>query len=390
MEKMAFSALDELEAEYIEFCKELCKIESPTDNKAAVDKAGCFLIDKARSLGFSAKVKEEPLSGNPFVIVMAEDSSAAPLVFSAHIDTVHPIGLFGDEIVRIEDGMMHGPGVMDCKGGAAAALYAMASLEKCGYRKRPVKLIIQTDEEVSSKFSEKRTVNFMYENAKGCVGFINLEGYKKGCMTVERKGILRYDVEITGSARHASECYNGASAVKEAAYKIIELEKLQQDGGITFNIGKISGGTATNTVPEKCKFTIDIRFRNDDDRSFAIKRTMDILSVNYVEGTETKVTLYSERVAMERTDAVMDLYERLNRAFEKACLPRLLANARAGGSDAADMASRGIAAIDSLGTEGGYIHSKKEYAFVDSLKEAAKRLVAAALYLEDSDEGNKG
>ena len=391
MHKKFFERLDSLENEYVEFLAELCKIESPTEDKAAVDEAGCFIIRKAEELGFSVKVKEEPKSGNPFVITMNGDVKQRALVYSAHVDTVHPKGAFGKDIVKIENGIMYGPGVVDCKGGIAAALYAMAALKDLGYTKRPLKLIIQTDEEVSSKSSEKRTVDFMYENSKGCTAFLNLEGHKPGYVTVERKGILRYDVEITGVARHASECFEGVSAVKEAAYKIIELEKMQQDGGITFNVGKISGGTTTNTVPEKCCFTLDIRFRNESDRELAVKRTMDILSRKYLENTETRVSLFSERVAMERSAEVLGVYRRLNKALERSTLEPLLENSRAGGSDAADMATRGVPAVDSLGTTGGYIHSRKEYAYISSLKKSAKMLVAAALYLEDIDEeANQG
>ena len=391
MHNKVFSKLDALENEYIEFLAGLCKIESPTEDKEAVDRAGGFIIRKAEDFGFSVTVKEEPKSGNPFVVTMGEDIEAKPLIFSAHVDTVHPKGLFGDDIVRIEDGIMYGPGVVDCKGGIAAALYAMAALKACGYNKRPLKLIVQTDEEVSSKFSEKRTVDFMYENSRGCAAFLNLEGHKPGYVTVERKGILRYDVEIIGVARHSSECYDGVSAVKEAAYKIIELEKMQQDGGITFNVGKIVGGTTANTVPEKCRFSLDIRFKNEADKAQAIKRAMDILSKQYLKNTETRVSLYSERVAMERSGTVLDVYRRLNKALELASFEPLLENSRAGGSDAADMATRGIPAVDSLGTAGGYIHSRNEYAYLSSLKNSAKMLAAAALYMEDPDEeANKG
>ena len=48
---------------------------------------------------------------------------------------------------------------------------------------------------------------------------------------------------------------------------------------------------------------------------------------------------------------------------------------RTGGSDAADVSAFGIPCVDSLGVVGGYIHSPKEMAYIDSLVESAKRLV---------------
>ena len=81
MHNEAFLKLESLENEYVTFWAELCKIESPTDDKAAVDEAGRFIIEKAKALGFSVKVKNEELSGNPFVVTMNGGSEELPLVF---------------------------------------------------------------------------------------------------------------------------------------------------------------------------------------------------------------------------------------------------------------------------------------------------------------------
>ena len=54
--------------------------------------------------------------------------------------------------------------------------------------------------------------------------------------------------------------YDGASAIAEAANKILELEKYKEKNGITCNCGTIQGGTVPNVVPERCVFTLDVRF----------------------------------------------------------------------------------------------------------------------------------
>ena len=54
----------------------------------------------------------------------------------------------------------------------------------------------------------------------------------------------------------------------------------------------------------------------------------------------------------------------------------LYASSRKGASDAADITHAGAACIDSLGVEGGKIHSPNEFAYISSLSEAAKRLVS--------------
>jgi len=75
------------------------------------------------------------------------------------------------------------------------------------------------------------------------------------------------------------------------------------------------------------------------------------------------------------------LLEDMNRIFEQTGLPVLKAAKRKGGSDAADITAFGIPCIDSLGVEGGKIHSPNEFAYLKSLGESAKRLAAVAYYI---------
>jgi glutamate carboxypeptidase len=334
-----------------------------------------------RDFGCDITKEHEEISGDPFFAELNADAKGAPVCFSGHIDTVHPIGFFGEVPVWFENGEIHGPGVTDCKGGVVAAMLAMEALSAVGYTERPLRLIVQTDEENSSRTSDKRTVAFMAESARGSAAFLNLEGGVPDKVTVGRKGILRYRIDVTGVARHSSLCFDGANAIREAAYKIIELEKWKDREGITANIGKIEGGTVANTVAEKCSFIVDIRYKTALERAEVERRLSGIVGHSSVEGTRAEMVKISERVAMERTDGVMSLFNRVREIFEKTGLGEISPEERTGGSDAADMVYRGVSALDSLGVYGGYIHSIQEYAFIDSLAKCAKRLAAIALFI---------
>lgn len=76
------------------------------------------------------------------------------------------------------------------------------------------------------------------------------------------------------------------------------------------------------------------------------------------------------------------LLESMNDIYVSNGLPTLEASKSNGGSDAADVTEYGIPCVDSLGTEGGLIHSKDEFAWLSSLAQSAKR-VAAVAYLLD-------
>jgi len=370
--------ISSLEKEYVKFWEDVCNIESPTEYKEGVDKVGSLFIEKAEKLGFSTEKCEQKVSGDAICITMNEEIKEKPVCFSAHIDTVHPVGSFGCPAVKIKDGIIFGPGVTDCKGGAVAGLFAMQVLKTVGFKGRPVKLIIQSDEETSSKGSNKETIKFMAEKARDAVAFINLEGRRNDGIVLKRKGILRIEIKVKGKAVHASACCDGASAVREAAYKIIEFEKLKDAFGVTANCGLIKGGTAGNTVPEECVMEFDFRFSNQKQYEFVMKTVKEICEKNFIEGTKTAFTVKSERVCMEETEKNLALYEKIEDIFEQNGLKRLGKTFSGGGSDAADMTCFGIPTVDGLGVYGSKIHSKDEYAELSSLSEAAKRLCAIA------------
>ncbi len=281
-----FETIDSLANKYLSVLEEVCNIESPTNYKEGVDRVGEYFAKLAKKFGWTVEIFTQPISGNCLCLTMNPDASAAPVALSGHMDTVHPVGSFGTPAVRIEEDKIYGPGVVDCKGGIVAAMMAMEALSLCGFTARPVRLILQSDEENSSLTSNKETVNFMAEKAKDAIAFLNCEGEHPKRLTVQRKGIIRYRFEIQGIAAHSSMCARqGAGAIREAAYKILELEKWKDHDGITCNCGVIQGGTVANTVPENCSFLVDIRYLTAQERATVEKRVKEIANTSYVEGT---------------------------------------------------------------------------------------------------------
>lgn len=376
-----FQKIEELEKDYFQFWEDICSIESPTSFKAGVDAVGEFCMQKARSLGWEITVHEEPVSGNALCLTMNPDAPGNAVCFSGHMDTVHPVGLFGTPAVRFDAEKIYGPGVRDCKGGIVASFLAMEALHAVGFTGRPVKLILQSDEETSSKASEKRTIEFMAEMARGCEVFLNTESNLNGSVTMWRKGISKYRMDITGQATHASRCYQGVSAIREAAYKIVELEKQKNENGITMSTGTIQGGTAINSVPESCSFAIDVRFSDTAEMEQAHEILQTLADTSFVEGSTCTLTLVSRRPAMERSEKSMNALERMNAIYEAQGLPVLKYKGNKGGSDASDLSLRGIPCVDSMGVLGDGSHSIREYALLSSLVPAAKYLAAAAMGL---------
>ena len=375
-----FNKIDELKDDFLNIWKEVVEIESPTSYKEGVDNVGKYFIDKAAKQLWDVEIQENEVAGNAICITMNANAKGKPIAISGHMDTVHPVGSMK---TYIEDGKIYGPGCTDCKGGLIICLLTMQALKECGYVDRPIKFILQADEEVGSRLSNKKTIEFMCEKAKDCVCFLNTEMYQNGTAVLTRKGIRRYEMFFKGVAAHSSICHQGRSAILEASYKVIELEKMKQPDDITINVGVIEGGTTPNTVPENCKIVIDVRFNNDEQLQVVDKYINDIANKVFVEGVETSLNVMGTRIAMDYKKYNEDLLDRINEVFNEANLSPLTARKATGGSDTAYTSNAGIPSIDSIGVSGGYIHSKNEYANIDSLKENACRMAAIIYGLKD-------
>lgn len=375
-----FKEIDSLNEKYVGFWKDVCDLESPTVDKKGVDAVGRYFEERAAALGWSVERFAQPASGDVLTFTMNAESDAAPIIFSGHIDTVHPKGLFGYPPTRIEGDKIYGPGVTDCKGGIVGGFMAMEALKNAGFTARPVSLMLQVDEEGGSRVSGKATINYMCERSQGAVAFLNLEPSGKDTAILTRKGIVTFKFTVTGVEAHSSLCARaGANAICDAAHKIIELEKLKDDGGLTCNCGVISGGSVPNTVAGHCEFLANVRFVNAEQLKWVKDYAQKLADTVHVEGCTCKVEIYGSRLAMEREDRNYRLLDRMNEIFAECGLPTLAARAGHGGSDAAEMTCAGVPCIDSLGVEGGFIHSADEYARVSSLAECAKRLAAVAV-----------
>ncbi len=377
--KELFDQVDNLYHTYLSVWEDVCNIESPTEHKAGVDAVGAYVADWARARGFAVEVLEQPVVGNVVAVTMNADVDAAPLTLSGHMDTVYPVGSFGTPAVRRDGERIYGPGVVDCKGGIVAAMLAMDALSRCEFRARPVQLLLQSDEENGSRMSGKATIRAICEKAKDAVAFLNLEGHTKGEACLERKGIVTFRFAITGKEAHASQCATaGANAILEAAHKVIEMEKLKDEWGLTCSCGVITGGTVPNTVAGWCEFLANVRYLTAEQLTWVRDYAARVADTAFVPGCSCELSESSFRLAMERCDRNLALLDRVNRIFDECGLPELTASRRKGGSDAADVTAFGIPCLDNLGTAGGKIHSGDEYANLESLRDSARRIVAIA------------
>ncbi len=375
MEKL-FNIIEQNTDTYKQFWIDICNIEGISADKAAVDEVSSFIEKFCCNKGFDVKRFPFEKAGDCLIVEMNADSNEKGFVFLAHMDTVHEKGKFGSPAVTEKDGILYGPGVIDCKGGIAVALLTMQALMEVGYKKH-TRLILTSDEEVSGRLSGEKGIEFIKEYSRGFTGAFNCEVGICGAITVGRKGILCQKIDITGKASHSGIAYfEGISAVKEAAYKIIEIENHSTEGGTTYNCGLISGGELANIVPQKCSFLLDTRFATIADMEKAIEFVNSIVHKSFVNGTKSVVTPISKRMPMERTQDNEELFNKIKETCDKYNLEKVEPVVSGGGSDSAYTVMAGVPSVCSVGTIGDYCHTENEYAEIASLARRAKMLGA--------------
>ena len=374
-----FREIEKDEAKYIKFWEDICNIETVSNDKEALDGLVDFIQNFALAEGFTVHRTPFEKCGDFLTIDMNEGAEKG-YMFLAHMDTVHIKGKFGYPPVKIDGNKMIGPGVIDCKGGIAVALLVMKSLKTLGHEKH-LRLMLTSDEEVSNCLGGEKEIDFIVNTAAGFKGAFNCEVGRDGEVVVSRKGILRVRIHITGKPSHSGiDYFAGVSAVREAAYKLIELETQSKEGATTYNCGIIQGGDIINIVPAKCTMSVDVRVNSVEDMDAAYEVIKKVTEKSFVEGSKAELEIISKRLPMMRTKETDELFEKLREVSLANGLGDLIPIESGGGSDSAYTQLAGVPSVCAVGACGDYCHTVNEYAEIDSLVKRAKLLAATTIW----------
>ena len=351
--------------------RELVEIESPTPEKAAVDRAGAFLSEQMTELGAEVTKIEQVEAGNHWV--GSWGSAPGGILMMVHFDTVHPIGTLEHFPWTEKDDKIYGPGVMDMKASAALALTAIKALRQGpGLPDHRISLMFNSDEETGSHTS----LDLIQSLAKEHDLVLCLEpALPDGALKTWRKGIGDFDIEVVGKMAHAgANPSDGVNAIHEMAHQIEEITELRdEEAGTTLNVDLIEGGKRTNVIAAHAQATVDIRVLTEDERS-RVDAGLKSLKPRH-PGAQLTVTGEWNRPPMPRTEAMIQTFERAKEIGAGIGL-ELLEGGTGGGSDANFVAPLGIPVLDGLGAIGAGAHTEHEHIVTESLPERTALLAA--------------
>jgi glutamate carboxypeptidase len=364
--------LEQHQNEIVQTIRELVEIESPSDNKNAVDRIAVLLAEKFQALGGKTQLHHSTEFGDSLQVGFngaTKASDCKPVLLLGHYDTVYPLGTLQNMPCKIEHGRLKGPGVLDMKSGIALMLHAIAALRNWhGELPRPVTVFLVSDEEIGSHSSRKITETLAKESA----GVLVLEPAAglRGAVKTARKGVGEYQLHVEGIASHAGlDPGKGHSAIVELARQIGVISKLNKLGqGISVNPGVIAGGTRTNVVAAEAVVGIDVRIKRAK-QALAIDRKLRSLRA-FDKKCKLEMTGNINRLPMERTNGVAALYGKARRIADQVGW-KLEEAAVGGGSDGNFTAGLGIPTLDGMGGVGDGAHAVHEFIAISELPRRA-------------------
>jgi glutamate carboxypeptidase len=340
----------------------LVGLESPSTDKAAVDRCGAELGARLEALG--AEVVR--IDGGPRGDHIRADvaGSAARVLLLGHFDTVWPVGQLDRMPLREEGGRLYGPGVFDMKAGIGVAMLAVRALRELKLPDAPhVTMLWTTDEEIGSGTSRAAIEACARDSRSVLVLEPSLPG---GAAKTSRKGCTDFELTVHGVSAHAGlDPYKGASAIHELAHQIIAITALQNPArGITLNVGQVSGGSRTNVVADIARASIDVRVPTMEDAA-SVEQSLRGLRPR-LPGTRLEIHGGAGRPPLERGPGVVRLYE-VARDVARRLGQDLKEGGTGGGSDGNFTAAIGVPTLDGLGPRGDGAHALHEHVEVSDL-----------------------
>lgn len=346
----------------IDFTEALVAIESPSDDREAVNRCGRELRARLEALGGVVTPISSSTAGDH--LRASFGSGDRQILMLGHFDTVWPVGQLSRMPLKRDGGRLYGPGVFDMKAGIAlAALATRAVLEAGGFGHCRAVMLWTTDEEIGSGTSRGVIEAEAVRSDAVLVLEPSLPG---GALKTSRKGVGQFEIVARGVSAHAGlDPGKGVSAVRELARQIVAIDDLQDPArGVTLTVGVISGGTRTNVVPDLARASVDARANTVADAA-RVERALKALQPE-IAGARLEVTGGFDRPPLERSAGVVKLFE-LARRVAAEIGATLEEGSAGGGSDGNFTAALGVPTLDGFGAVGDGAHALHEHVEIEAL-----------------------
>ncbi len=357
---------------------ELVRIDSVSKEEGRL----CAVLQrKLEALGARTEVDDagDAIGGDTGNLIarLPGDCDAAPLLLSAHMDTVEPGR--GVEPV-LEKGVFRSAGDTilgaDDKCGLAIVLEVLAGLKAGDMRRGPLEIVFSIGEEIGLQGVK----HLDFSRLDAAMGFV-LDTRNPEAIITRAPALNRLTLSIAGKAAHAgADPEKGINAVALAAQAIAGLTLGRIDDETSANIGTIAGGRATNIVPDSVTVCGEVR-SHDRQRLDAVTRQIVAAFQRCVDNEAAKhennlpkltadVVQDFDVLQIDRDHPVIALAGQAAANLGRSLTP----TSSGGGSDANIFAQHGITAgVLGIGCSG--VHTVNERANLDDMRYTTELLL---------------
>ena len=286
-----------LEGDLVELTRAVCDIESVSGNEKELADAIESALAKYSHL--------EVIRDGDAIVARTNFGHATRVVIAGHIDTVPVADNLPIKLLPMErEQVLWGRGTVDMKAGVAVQLKLAATLDKTN---TDVTWVFYDHEEVEAslnglgRIARNRPDLLDASFAVLCEpSNLQVEG---GC-----NGTIRVEVRARGVKAHSARSWMGKNAVHASAeilnrLNAYEPQSVEVDGLVyreSLNAVLISGGMATNVIPDECVVTVNYRFAPSKSGQEAAAHLCELF-----DGFEIAMTDLSEgaRPGLDRPEA---------------------------------------------------------------------------------------
>lgn len=358
----------------VESFMELVKIDSVSgEEKVVAD----FLVKKLKDLGLEVTVdkageKAKSNSGNIIARLKGSVKKAIPIMFSAHMDTVVP----GKNIKPICDGekvVSDGKTILgaDDKAAIAALLEVLHIIKENNIPCGDIEIVFTICEEIGLHGAKNLDISDL--NAR--MAFVLDCGGEVGEIISAAPSQNSLKMTIYGKSAHAgSNPEEGVNAIQVAGFALSRMKLGRIDEETTTNIGIISGGKATNIVPDKVILEGEVRSRNEEKLekyTEQLKKIAEDTAQEFKAKAEIKINREYYCYNLSTDDQVVKIA--MKAAKDMGLEPEL--HPSGGGSDANVFNKKGFPSVDlAIGME--KVHTVDENILVKNLKNTAEYVLS--------------
>jgi tripeptide aminopeptidase len=352
---------------------ELVQIDSVPKHEGAIARR---LAAELRDLGAEVEFDDAGTKvggevGN-LIAHVAGTVDAPPLLLCAHMDTVEPgIGvkpIVEGDVIRTDGTTVLGG---DDKSGVAIVLECLRVCRERGLRHPPLEIVFTICEEIGLQGA--RHLDLSKVRARQGLVF---DSDAVGFVFTRAPGSNHLEITVHGRAAHAGMApEEGVSAIQVMADAIARMRLGRIDAETTANIGVVSGGRATNIIPDLVRLHGEARSHDAEKLRAQCEHMRACFeeAATHFPGSRVEVAVETSYQSMHVADdaPILQLLRaaatKLGRTVESAGM--------GGGCDANILNQRGLVVVN-LGTGMREIHTTKEWLKVSDMVAAAEVTLA--------------